>query len=230
MDEIAMTLFAKADLKQTDSHVVAAISDTIVEEAVQRIIQVHRGATLQLALDVGAIVVEKLYGGDLSQLRTRGRKDHSLRKLASHPRLPFSAATLWRCVGVYGVVRRFPQAVRLEHLSLGHFRAVLGLPEARQRELLVQAAEEKRTVAWLMRKATLDRRLVTSRSGKSGNVVDSVRRVEESVRACAIPGQSAPGALGAEERAAILEHVKAVREWCEVVEGMLGVGDIRGLV
>ena len=200
-------------------------SDPDIEGAVDRIVQVHRGATLQLALDVGAIVVEKLYGGDLELLRSKGRKDVSLRKLASHPRLPFSAATLWRCIGVYAVVRRFPETVRYEHLSVGHFRAVLMLPSDAQQDLLRRAAEEKRSVGWISNeaaamKATTIRKSRTRATEKCG-VVANVRRVEESVLAHSISAADESTRLGGTERDQIAQGLRAVWAWCEAVEELL---------
>jgi hypothetical protein len=100
----------------------------LVDEVVDCIVEIHRR-------DVGAVVVERLLNGNLDTLRARGRKDHSLRRLAEHPRLPFSSTTLWRCIGAYEVVRSCPEVVQLENLSIAHIVAVRSLPRQRQLEL-----------------------------------------------------------------------------------------------
>jgi hypothetical protein len=107
----------------------------LVDEVVDCIVEIHRRATIHVALDVGAVVVERLLNGNLDTLRARGRKDHSLRRLAEHPRLPFSSTTLWRCIGAYEVVRSCPEVVQLENLSIAHIVAVRSLPRQRQLEL-----------------------------------------------------------------------------------------------
>lgn len=196
-------------------------SDTVVEDTVERIIRAHRASSLQLALDVGAIVVDGLYGGDLEKLRARGRKGHSLRRLASHPRLPFSAATLWRCIGVYAVVREAPELVRFEHLTLAHFRAVLALPPERRNVLLLEAATAKRSVAWVAREAGTERRLGSCTPGSEKKLISNVRQVEKAARGCRIPAGTGPFALSPHEKSAIRTQIKTIREWCREVDEWL---------
>lgn len=111
-----------------------------IERAATRIASVRRRHSIATAREVGAIVVEEIYGGDLKALRSRGAKDESLRTLAAHPRLDVSAATLWRAVGVFLLCGRMPGLREPKHLALGHLYAVLGLGEERQ-ERLLRAAE-----------------------------------------------------------------------------------------
>jgi len=200
---------------------VAEERDSAIERTVDRLVLVHRAATLQLALDIGAIVVQELCGGSVEVLRERGEKDCSLRKLAAHPRLPFSPSTLWRSIGIYELVRREPEFVQWEHLKVAHFRAVLGLPREKQVSLLREAAENGRSSSWVVRRAS-QVRLKGGRGSHRRDALRSVRRVEELTRACPVPGSLSPAELEEDERAAIVEHVRRVRAWCSVVEGWLG--------
>jgi hypothetical protein len=192
--------------------------DDIVEAVVERIVRVHRDASLQLALDVGAIVVEKLYGGDIDKVRSRSHKDTSLRKLASHPKLPFSPATLWRCIGAYEIVRRFPAAVQLEHLTMGHILAVRALPPVRRPALLQEAAESRLPVAWLARRVAEEiEKPPTSPLPIRPCVRESVARIAKLVSTCSIDGD--PGQWG--ERNEILKEVTRIRVWAEQMESRL---------
>lgn len=124
------------------------LSTAVVERVVDEIRTIQAKATLQMALKVGECVVTHFYNGDLSVLRERGRKDVSLRTLAKHPNLPFSASTLYNAVGLYELADRHQSVHTCEHLSSGHLRHLLGLSENRQATLI--AAGEKG--AWTVEK------------------------------------------------------------------------------
>lgn len=117
--------------------------DEVIDGVVSTLATLVRGAGIEMALKIGEIVVEGIYGGDLDALRKRGPKDTSLRRLAAHPRLPFAPATLWRSVAVYELVRRMPGLAKTKHLGVAHLRAALGLPQNVQ-ERLLKAAETER--------------------------------------------------------------------------------------
>src|SRR5688572_10326156 len=58
----------------------AAVTEDVLDQVVDKINALHRQATLELALAVGQIIVEDLYGGDREAWRSRGTKDTSFRK------------------------------------------------------------------------------------------------------------------------------------------------------
>lgn len=126
-----------------ESSIVQELASPAIDRAASRIAAVRRRHSIAAACEVGAIVVDEIYRGDLVALRSRGAKDESLRRLAAHPRLDVSAATLWRAVGVFLLCERMPGLREPKHLALGHFYAVLGLGEERQ-ERLLRAAEIER--------------------------------------------------------------------------------------
>jgi hypothetical protein len=55
---------------------------------------------------IGDLRLHRFFDGDVARLRARGDEDTSLRRLAEHPDLPFSASTLSRQVSVFEVVQR----------------------------------------------------------------------------------------------------------------------------
>lgn len=114
-----------------------------VERAVLRISTMMYGTSLQLALAIGRVVIEDLYDNDLSRWRLRGPKDYSLRQLATDPRLTISASALYRAIGIYELKVRMPDHPLWEQLTACHLRAVLGLPEAEQTQLLERATKER---------------------------------------------------------------------------------------
>lgn len=146
--------------------------------AVERLGSVQRGASLGLALDVGRIVVDTLYGGDLSRWRARQRKDNALRSLSRRADLPLSTSTLYRALALYELSQREGTA-GLHQLGVSHLRAVLGLPPAAQSALLAAAARERWTVARLEREASAQRSPARARGGRKpiAPYIKSIRRI-----------------------------------------------------
>lgn len=136
----------------------AAVPDTVIEAVVQTLRAMQEGATLQFALAVGQLVTERFFDGDIQKLRSHGPKDVSLRRLAEHPDLPFSASTLTRAVGVYELVDRLSGVDAIKRISYSHLRAVLGVPAAQQQRLLEKAANDAWPVARLETEAQKHRR------------------------------------------------------------------------
>jgi hypothetical protein len=136
----------------------AVVPDTVIEAVVQTLRTMQEGATLQFALAVGQLVTERFFEGDIQKLRSHGPKDVSLRRLAEHPDLPFSASTLTRAVGVYELVDRLGGVDAIKRLSYSHLRVVLGIPEKQQQRLLEKAANDSWPVVRLETEAQKHRR------------------------------------------------------------------------
>lgn len=138
--------------------VPAVVSDTVIEAVVQTLRAMQDAATLQFALAVGRLVTDRFFDGDIQKLRSHSPKDVSLRRLAEHPDLPFSASTLTRAVGVYELVDRLGGIENVKRLSYSHLRVVLGVPEKQQVRLLDKAAKDAWPVAQLEVEAQKHRR------------------------------------------------------------------------
>lgn len=113
------------------------------DRAAARIAHVRRLGTISTACHVGAIVVEEIFHGDIEALRDKGRKDASLRGLASHPKTNLSVSTLSRAVAVFQICQRMPGFREPKHLEVGHLYAVASLPDLDQERLLRIAEVER---------------------------------------------------------------------------------------
>jgi hypothetical protein len=85
--------------KNNTAHIVRA--DHLVERVVLELNTLGRAATFEFTLSVGALIINRLYGGHLQAWRSRGPKCASFRRLAKHPSLPMSAGSLYRCVAIF---------------------------------------------------------------------------------------------------------------------------------
>jgi hypothetical protein len=145
---------------------VQLADDAVLERVVGALRGLARTASVELAFQVGELVVMSLYGGNIAALRERGRKEASFRRLAAHPDLPFSAATLWRSVAVYELLCKMPGLRHAKKLGLSHLHAVLSLPSPVQEHLLVEAEREGWTAERLARAADAARRKEASKGGR----------------------------------------------------------------
>ena len=204
------------------------VDEVVIDEVVHALCTMNRARTLGLMLDVGALVVERLFGGDFDALRSRGRKDRSLRKLASHPKLPFSAATLWRAIAIYELVRRFPGLVEARCLGVSHLRAVLGLPPPVQERLLRAAESEKWSIDRLEQMAAEYSRDNRGRGGRPRvpGIVKAASRIERILGGCAVPDIVAAGQFSPEHCEAIRASLENLREWCALVERRMRIGEV----
>jgi hypothetical protein len=181
----------------------------------ERINAVGRMAALAYAVEVGRVVIDSLYEGDVSVWRDRGRKDASLRALAKSPSLSISATSLYRCLAIHEICKRIGPPAQWRHLGLGHFRAVLSCPPAQQQDLLKLAEREAWSASRLkMASARDSRRVIGSRGGRprSPAYVKSIQALERLTGAAALEGLDDLGELDAaraRELLAILERVQA---------------------
>jgi hypothetical protein len=95
---------------------------------------------IQLAVEVGRLVLDRLYGGDQKLWHARGTKDVSLRKLQEHPLLPFRASTIAKSVAIFELYKRRNDLLQMRHLGPSHLHEVLGLRLENQ-DRLIEAAE-----------------------------------------------------------------------------------------
>ena len=109
--------------------------DARVNHTVLRLNALCKKATFDFTIAVGRIIVNDFYGGDTLALRSRGPKAFSFRKLASHPDLPMSPASLYRSVAIYSLCERLG-VLQWKHVSTSHLRLVLPLPPEEQARLL----------------------------------------------------------------------------------------------
>jgi hypothetical protein len=119
-----------------------------VDALVVELRQLYVGAGIGLAVEMGRVIIERLFGGDVARWKYRGRKDISFRKLEKHPSLPFHASTLSRSVAIYMLSRRRADLTGFRHIGPSHLYEIAALPEADQDRLLAWTEAEK----WSTRK------------------------------------------------------------------------------
>lgn len=117
-------------------------------------------------LRAGRLVIDGLYGGDLGLWRRKTTKTLAFRQLAKHPRLPLSAAELYRCVATYEVVTRLETVARWPNLTISHIRTVIGLEPTRQEDLLERAHARRWSVLRLAREASGERQVGRENRGR----------------------------------------------------------------
>jgi hypothetical protein len=130
-----------------------AVPDALIDEVVGEIRRLTAISTLQLSVAIGELLLHRFFDGDIARLRARGDKDTSLRRLAEHPDLPFSASTLSRHVSVFEVVQRIGGLDAVKNLTHHHIRYVLDVPERQQVRLLTQAEKHGWSATVLREKA-----------------------------------------------------------------------------
>jgi hypothetical protein len=127
---------------------VRATPATEIDALVRQLRELYVGAGVQLSIDIGRLIIERLFGGDLERWRARGRKDVSFRKLEKHPDLPFHASTLSRAVSVYMLEQRRNDLTSFRHVTPSHLQEIAMLGDGEQDRLLEKVESEK----WSMRR------------------------------------------------------------------------------
>jgi hypothetical protein len=190
--------------------------------AVERLSGVRRGASLGFALDVGRIVVDTLYAGDVSRWRARRRKDTALRALSRRPDLPLSASALYRALALYELSQRDGREGWPE-LGVSHLRAVLGLPAPTQSALLAAAARERWTVARLEQEAAARRSPARPRGGRKpmAPYIRSIRRIVQLTSPAALEGLERCGELDATQLDELSRQLGRARAQLERLQHVL---------
>jgi hypothetical protein len=118
-----------------------------------------KDVTLEQAVGIGRLVIERLYDGDLAAWRGRGPKQHSLRTLARSADISLSSSALYRSIALFELSERLGGVERWAAAGLGisHLRLVLGLAHDDQRRMLDLAASNAWTVAELEREVVAAR-------------------------------------------------------------------------
>ncbi|PRQ09430.1 hypothetical protein [Enhygromyxa salina] len=161
-----------------------------IDDLAEQLSALGRDVSVDQAVEIGRLVVERLYDGDLSRWRGRGPKSHSLRTLSRRSDLPVSSSALYRSIALYELSSRLGGLQRWADAGLGisHLRLVLGLPELDQRRLLDAALHQAWTVAELEREAVAARKRsprLVSRGGRPRlpRFVKSVNRLRKTAEA-----------------------------------------------
>jgi len=197
-----------------------------VERATARINQIVGGTSLQLALAVGAIVVEELYQGNIDRWRDRGPKEHTLRELANDPALGISASALYRAIAIYELRLRMHDHPMWETLSACHIRAVLGLPLPEQHRLLDLATQNSWSTQVIEAAAGDARSKTRSARGGRPRKPRFARSIEYAERALAnddavFGDLEALHSMTSEQREELERRLAFVRQRCDELASLL---------
>lgn len=205
------------------------VADDVLQEVVQTLNGIHRDSSFDFARRVGSLILEKFYGGDMTAWRDRGQKDSSFRKLADLEKagtLKVSASAIYRCVALVELEKRIGVST-WEHLTVSHVRAVFGLPENDQRDLLAKAEQESWTVTEMEKAVAKTREDRNDGRGRPAlpAFVKTVHRLQKFLAA----GEDAFGDieqvenLDAEEAQRLYQAVTGMKLKCEELQKALGV-------
>lgn len=124
----------------------AAVGKDVIDEVVATLNDFQRTQGFEFARQVGQLIIEKFYSGDMGAWRSRAQKDASFRKLTSladKGELKVSAAALYRSVALVELEARLGRKLDQGSLTMTHVREVFGLPAEHQAKLLTTAEEKK---------------------------------------------------------------------------------------
>ncbi|MFZ5479081.1 MAG: hypothetical protein ACOZNI_20090 [Myxococcota bacterium] len=205
----------------------AAVADDVLDEVTASLNELARASAFDFARAAGLLIVEKFYAGDLNAWRSRGQKDASFRKLAERAEaglLHVSAPVLYRSVAIYELEQRLGVSM-WKHLTVSHLRAVLGLPEEKQRKLLTDAEAKQLTVADLERAAAKVRKKEADGRGRRPDpgFVKGIRRLGKLLQdpETWFGELEKANDLEDEEVAALRTTLQQMRERCEELEHRL---------
>ncbi len=141
------------------------VDDKVIDDVVRRLNDLVRLRGIELAVEMGRLVVDSFFGGDLDAYHSRGARDASLRKLAKHPKLGVSASTVHRAIETYAVQERMGNP-DWKNLGVTHIRAVLALADSDQERLLTQAEEKGWTAERVESEASKARKKIADGRGR----------------------------------------------------------------
>ncbi len=201
-------------------------SDERIARATLRINMAVGCTSLQLALEIGSIIVEELYSGDLSSWRARGAKEHTLRQLANDPRLGISASAIYRALAIHEIKLRFPDHPMWAKLTLAQIRPVLGLPESEQSRLLDLATQNDWTTQIMESAAAESRSTNKSSRGGRPRKPGFARSIEVAERAFAdeelvFGDLEALHSMSQDQRDELERRLSFVRQRCDELASLL---------
>ena len=191
------------------------VADRVVDTLVNDLNQLKTKSSLEMSLKMGKLIVECIYGSDLSIWRQHLAKETSFRKLAARTKrdLRVSATFLYRAVALYELTCRIGTR-EASGLTMTHFRAVLGLPEHDQTTLLEAAEANGWSTERLEREATAVRATLLQRKGRPASPA-LTKAVRKLVGACTVVeaalSQKNAGALSQDELESIYRAVDEIK-------------------
>ena len=181
-----------------------------LDQLVERINGIVTRKGLETAIEIGRLVLEEFYEGDIEVYRSRGRKDVGLRALAEREDLMLSASRLCRFVEIYGQLVDLPPHVA-RALPVSHHIQLLRIPDRAEK---IRVAETAVAQSWTRERLSGRIRRIRGETGptsKGGRpplppLVRLARSIEKAERAFVCDDEGYDPLLGmppAEARASI---------------------------
>jgi hypothetical protein len=139
----------------------------VVESVLAELRDIERRTGMDRTLAIGALILNRFYGGDPEAWRDRRRnKNHSIRRLAERGDCPLSKSALNEAVGIYVAVAALPRVRTFGHITSSHVASVLTLPATERLQALERADQERWSVRTLRRWVVSSRRAQGERRGR----------------------------------------------------------------
>ena len=197
------------------NHTSLACVDTDLDHIVRDLRHLYVAAGLQLSIEMGRLIIDRIFGGDFHRWRSRGRKEVSFRKLERHPELPFRASTLSRSVAIYTLSRRRADLGTLLHVGPSHLYEIVALDEVDQDRLLACAESDR----WSVRRLRQEARGVAKQTGRLRGQKATPPKFVAWLRG--VRQEGAVPALTAELKAVEALELDEARELLETTRGLL---------
>jgi hypothetical protein len=141
--------------------------DAILVEVAKSIQGIIRSSALDRTVAIGALVIERVFGGSIASWRARRNlRNNSIRRLAQRPECPLSRSSLNQSVGIYAVTVEVPGIVGLPWVGASHIGVVLPLKREDQESWLRRASAARWSVRELREAVRNDRRDRGERRGR----------------------------------------------------------------
>jgi len=120
------------------------LSDEKVADLVRRVMA-NRDKADNAALKTGQMLLDEVFGGNLSEACSRNpKKNNSFKSIVEHQDMDLDATTLGRWVKAANLVKTFEtKGKKFKRLTCSHFIALLSLKDDNKKMRLAEEAEEK---------------------------------------------------------------------------------------
>lgn len=139
----------------------------MIADVVLRLREIDRRTSLERAIAIGRVVLDRFFGGSPEVWRERrNNKNNSIRRIAEHPDCPLSRSALNEAVGVYVAVQSLPCVQTSGHITASHVAAITFLGAEQQCRWLERAEQGSWSVRQLKEHVRADRHEAGERRGR----------------------------------------------------------------
>lgn len=170
---------------------------------------VQRGATLQTAYSIGKLVLDRVFGGDVSRFRQPTEGDVTWRALSEHPDLEVKHTALWYSVALHENYALLGEELA-SALSMGHHRLLAHVADAEARRGLAQRALSQELSVRALEQEVKDAKKPVEGQKKRGRkeIPEPLKRLGRAVKE--LKDLKVDDALDAGTRAKALANARAI--------------------